>query len=133
MSDQPSLDFPQEIREIIKDIIIHNNERKIRQLQKLTKFILSSSKSIRTKGEAIRVLHPILEQYTHISSHYSPVNATHNDQLEFILKTFRNTNERRSLPQSETSSKASDPTSSSTKNYNFTTNFNTATTDSPSI
>ena len=85
MSTPPPTNFPQEIREVIKDIIIHYNEKQIRQLQKLTKFILSSPETIQNKGEAIRILYPILQKYTHIRALYSSTNAIHQIELEFTI------------------------------------------------
>ena len=114
MSGPPASNFPQEIREVIKDIIIHNNEMKIRQLQKLTKFILSSPESIQNKGEAIRFLYPILQGFTHIRSFYSSTTATHQVHLGVSLDSLHRTNEHRPFFQSETSSKAFDTASTST-------------------
>ena len=126
MSAPPSSNFPQEIREVIKDIIIHNNEKKIRQLQKLTKFIIASPESIQHKGEAIRFLYPILQGFTHIRSYYSSTTATHQIHLGVSLDSLHRTNEHRPLFQSETSSKAFDTTSPSTsENFESTTNFDT--------
>ena len=126
MSAPPSSNFPQEIREVIKDIIIHNNEKKIRQLQKLTKFIIASPESIQHKGEAIRFLYPILQGFTHIRSYYSSTTATHQIHLGVSLDSLHRTNEHRPLLQPETSSKTSDTTSSSTsENFESTPNFNT--------
>ena len=131
MSSPPTSNFPQEIREVIKDIIIHNNEKKIRQLQKLTKFILSSPESPQNKGEAIRFLYPILQGFTHIRSFYSSTTATHQIHLGVSLDSLHRTNEQRPLLQSETSPKTSDTTSASTsENFESTSNFY-ATTSSP--
>ena len=126
MSGPPSSNFPQEIREVIKDIIIHNNEKKIRQLQKLTKFIIASPESIQHKGEAIRFLYPILQGFTHIRSFYSSTTATHQIHLGVSLDSLHRTNEHRPLFQPETSSKTFDTTSPSTsENFESTTNFDT--------
>ena len=126
MSGPPSSNFPQEIREVIKDIIIHNNEKKIRQLQKLTKFIIASPESIQHKGEAIRFLYPILQGFTHIRSFYSSTTATHQIHLGVSLDSLHRTNEHRPLLQPETSSKTFDTTSSSTsESFESTPNFNT--------
>ena len=126
MSGPPPSNFPQEIREVIKDIIIHNNEKKIRQLQKLTKFIIASPESIQHKGEAIRFLYPILQGFTHIRSYYSSTTATHQIHLGVSLDSLHRTNEHRPLFQSETPSKAFDTTSPSTsENFESTTNFDT--------
>jgi hypothetical protein len=131
MSGPPISNFPQEIREVIKDIIIHNNEKKIRQLQKLTKFILSSPESPQNKGEAIRFLYPILQGFTHIRSFYSSTTATHQIHLGVSLDSLHRTNEQRPLLQPETSPKTSDTTSASTsENFESTSNFY-ATTSSP--
>ena len=131
MSGPPTSSFPQEIREVIKDIIIHNNEKKIRQLQKLTKFIPSSPESIQNKGEAIRFLYPILQGFTHIRSFYSSTTATHQVHLGVSLDSLHRTNEQRPLLQSETSPKTFDTTSASTsENFESTSNFY-ATTSSP--
>ena len=131
MSGPPISNFPQEIREVIKDIIIHNNEKKIRQLQKLTKFILSSPESPQNKGEAIRFLYPILQGFTHIRSFYSSTTATHQIHLGVSLDSLHRTNEQRPLLQSETSPKTSDTTSASTsENFESTSNFY-ATSSSP--
>ena len=125
MSGPPASSFPQEIREVIKDIIIHNNEKKIRQLQKLTKFILSSPESIQNKGEAIRFLYPILQGFTHIRSFYSSTTATHQVHLGVSLDSLHRTNEHRPFFQSETSPKAFDSTSTSTtENFESSSNFN---------
>ena len=125
MSGPPTSNFPQEIREVIKDIIIHNNEKKIRQLQKLTKFILSSPESIQYKGEAIRFLYPILQGFTHIRSFYSSTTATHQVHLGVSLDSLHRTNEHRPIFQSETSPKASNSTSTSfTENIESSSNFN---------
>ena len=126
MSGPPPSNFPQEIREVIKDIIIHNNEKKIRQLQKLTKFIIASPESIQHKGEAIRFLYPILQGFTHIRSFYSSTTATHQTHLGVSLDSLHRTNEHRPLFQPETSSKTSDTTSSPTsESFESTPNFNT--------
>ena len=126
MSAPPSSNFPQEIREVIKDIIIRNNEKKIRQLQKLTKFIIASPESVQHKGETIRFLYPILQGFTHIRSYYSSTTATHQIHLGVSLDSLHRTNEHRPLFQSETSSKAFDTTSPSTsENFESTTNFDT--------
>jgi hypothetical protein len=126
MSGPPPSNFPQEIREVIKDIIIHNNEKKIRQLQKLTKFIIASPESIQHKGEAIRFLYPILQGFTHIRSFYSSTTATHQIHLGVSLDSLHRTNEHRPLLQPETSSKTFDTTSSSTsESFESTPNFNT--------
>ena len=126
MSGPPSSNFPQEIKEVIKDIIIHNNEKKIRQLQKLTKFIIASPESIQHKGEAIRFLYPILQGFTHIRSFYSSTTATHQIHLGVSLDSLHRTNEHRPLFQPETSSKTFDTTSPSTsENFEPTTNFDT--------
>ena len=126
MSGPPPSNFPQEIREVIKDIIIHNNEKKIRQLQKLTKFIIASPESIQHKGEAIRFLYPILQGFTHIRSYYSSTTATHQIHLGVSLDSLHRTNEHRPLFQPETSSKTFDTTSSSTsESFESTPNFNT--------
>ena len=126
MSGPPPSNFPQEIREVIKDIIIHNNEKKIRQLQKLTKFIIASPESIQHKGEAIRFLYPILQGFTHIRSFYSSTTATHQIHLGVSLDSLHRTNEHRPLFQPETSSKTFDTTSSSTsESFESTPNFNT--------
>ena len=131
MSGPPISNFPQEIREVIKDIIIHNNEKKIRQLQKLTKFILSSPESTQNKGEAIRFLYPILQGFTHIRSYYSSTTATHQIHLGVSLDSLHRTNEQRPLLQPETSPKTSDTTSASTsENFESTSNFY-ATSSSP--
>ena len=125
MSGPPASSFPQEIREVIKDIIIHNNEKKIRQLQKLTKFILSSPESIQNKGEAIRFLYPILQGFTHIRSFYSSTTATHQVHLGVSLDSLHRTNEHRPFFQSETSPKAFDTASTSTtENFESSSNFN---------
>ena len=126
MSGPPPSNFPQEIREVIKDIIIHNNEKKIRQLQKLTKFIIASPESIQHKGEAIRFLYPILQGFTHIRSFYSSTTATHQIHLGVSLDSLHRTNEHRPLFQPETSSKTFDTTSSPTpESFESTSNFNT--------
>ena len=125
MSVPPTSNFPQEIREVIKDIIIHNNEKKIRQLQKLTKFIINSPESIQNKGESIRFLYPILQGFTQIRSFYSSTTATHQVHLGVSLDSLHRTNEHRPLFQSETSSKTFDTTSASTsENLESTSNFN---------
>ena len=131
MSGPPTSNFPQEIREVIKDIIIHNNEKKIRQLQKLTKFILSSPESTQNKGEAIRFLYPILLGFTQIRSFYSSTTATHQVHLGVSLDSLHRTNEQRPLLQSETSPKTSDTTSASTsENFESTSNFYATTSSS---
>ena len=133
MSGPPTSNFPQEIREVIKEIIIHNNEKKIRQLQKLTKFIIASPQSIQHKGEAIRFLYPILQGYTHIRSFYSSTTATHQVHLGFLLDSLLSTNERQPLYQPETSSKASDSSSATTENFESSFDFNTASSSNSSI
>ena len=136
MSGPPTSNFPQEIREVIKDIIIHNNEKKIRQLQKLTKFIIASPESTQHKGEAIRFLYPILQGFTHIRSFYSSTTATHQIHLGVSLDSLHRTNEQRPLLQPETSPKTFDTTSASTsENFESTSNFyaTTSSTNNTSI
>ena len=131
MSGSPISSFPQEIREVIKDIIIHNNEKKIRQLQKLTKFILSSPESTQNKGEAIRFLYPILQGFTHIRSFYSSTTATHQVHLGVSLDSLNRTNEPRPLFQPETPSKAFNTTSTPTsEDFESTSNFNSTSSSS---
>ena len=133
MSGPPTSNFPQDIRDVIKDIIIHNNEKKIRQLQKLTKFVISSPETIQNKGEAIRFLYPILQGYTHIRSFYSSTTATHQVHLGFSLDSLLSTNERRPVHQFATSSKASDSSSTTTENFQSSSNLNTTSTNNSSI
>jgi hypothetical protein len=98
--------FLEETKDLVRDVVINNNERKIRQLQKLVSLIISSPQSLHTKISSFRIINPVLTSFIETRKSYSFIPKVKDNQLNSLLSKSSN-----ELSKLETASKFSNSSS----------------------